>query len=162
MRLSSDRLICPACGSHHGPDQQFCVQCSCALGLDDWPPLSRIAQERHDQVRKIDPRFTEGELVKVAYGRNQADSEMMQGLLLEHGIPSMTKRADGFDVPDFLAAGPRDILVPSSGEEAARNALGEMAAGNVSASPNPTKLFAGLLGLLAVGALLVYVGDKLS
>jgi hypothetical protein len=28
-------------------------------------------------------------------------------------------------VPDFLAAGPRDILVPSSGAEAAREMLGD-------------------------------------
>ena len=27
----------------------------------------------------------------------------------------MAKRSGGFDVPDFLAAGPRDILVAASG-----------------------------------------------
>jgi len=52
-----------------------------------------------------------GKLVKVAYAQNQAEAEMIQGLLSEHGIPSMLKRAAGFDVPDFLAAGPRQILV---------------------------------------------------
>ena len=36
-------------------------------------------------------------------------------MLLEEGIPSLTRRSGGFDVPDFLAAGPRDILVPQSG-----------------------------------------------
>ena len=36
---------------------------------------------------------------------------MIQGLLLEEGIPSLARRSGGFDVPDFLAAGPRDILV---------------------------------------------------
>jgi len=35
----------------------------------------------------------------------------------------MLRRSGGFDVPDFLAAGPRDILVPESGAEAAREAL---------------------------------------
>jgi hypothetical protein len=44
-------------------------------------------------------------------------------MLLEEGIPSMQRRSGGFDVPDFLAAGPRDILVPESGAEAAREAL---------------------------------------
>ena len=29
----------------------------------------------------------------------------------------------GFDVPDFLAAGPRDVLVPSAGRETAREVL---------------------------------------
>jgi hypothetical protein len=134
-----------------------------ALGVDEAPPPSRAAQERQAHLRKIDPRFTEGELVKVAGGRHQADSEMIQGLLLEYGIPSMTKRAGGYDVPDFLASGPRDILVPSSAEEAARNVLGDMAAGDVSAAaPNPKKVFAGLIGLLALGAAIVFVADKLS
>ena len=35
----------------------------------------------------------------------------------------MLRRSGGFDVPDFLAAGPRDVLVPESGAEAAREAL---------------------------------------
>ena len=59
-----------------------------------------------------------GDLVKVAYAQSQAEAEMIQGLLSEHGIPSMLKRAPGFDVPDFLAAGPRQVLV--TGEIAAR------------------------------------------
>ena len=35
----------------------------------------------------------------------------------------MLRRSRGFDVPDFLAAGPRDVLVPASGAQAAREAL---------------------------------------
>ena len=48
---------------------------------------------------------------------------MVQGILLEEGIPSMTRRSAGFDVPDMLAAGRRDILVPASGLSAARDVL---------------------------------------
>jgi hypothetical protein len=44
---------------------------------------------------------------------------------LEQGIPSILRRTRGFDVPDFLAAGPRDVLVPESGYEAARDLLRE-------------------------------------
>jgi hypothetical protein len=62
-------------------------------------------------------------LVKVAYAQNQAEAEMIQGLLSEHGIPSMLKRAPGFDVPDFLAAGPRQILVTEAIVEKAREVL---------------------------------------
>jgi hypothetical protein len=76
-----------------------------------------------DRARKIDPRFTEGELVRVARGRHQAEAELIQGLLLEEGVPSIARRSAGFDVPDFLAAGPRDVLVPASGFEAAREVL---------------------------------------
>ena len=49
---------------------------------------------------------------------------MIEGLLLEEGIPSLVRRSGGFDVPDFLAAGPRDILVPASGAALARELLG--------------------------------------
>jgi hypothetical protein len=48
---------------------------------------------------------------------------MIQGLLSEHGIPSMLKRAPGFDVPDFLAAGPRQVLVAEEVAEQARQVL---------------------------------------
>jgi hypothetical protein len=77
----------------------------------------------HERARKIDPRYTEGELVKVAWAGNQAEAELIQGLLLENGVPSSLSRSMGFDVPDFLAAGPRDIYVPASGVEAAREVL---------------------------------------
>jgi hypothetical protein len=79
--------------------------------------------ERREHARKIKPQYSEGRLVKVAYAQNQPEAELIQGLLLEEGIPSMTRRAPGFDVPDFLAAGPRHILVPESGAEAAAEAL---------------------------------------
>ena len=82
-------------------------------------PLS----EAHGRARKIDPTLSEGELVRVAGGRNQAEAELIQGLLLEWGVPSVLRRTAGFDVPDFLAAGPRDVLVPESGAEAAREVL---------------------------------------
>ncbi len=64
-----------------------------------------------------------GRRVKVAYAQNQAEAELIQGLLQEYGIPSMLKRAPGFDVPDFLAAGPRQIFVAESAAEAAREVL---------------------------------------
>ena len=63
--------------------------------------------------------------MRVAGGRNQAEAELIQGLLLEEGVPSILRRTAGFDVPDFLAAGPRDVLVPEAGAEAARELLHE-------------------------------------
>jgi hypothetical protein len=82
-------------------------------------PLS----DAHGRARKIDPAYTEGDLVRVAGGRNQAEAELIQGLLLEWGVPSVLRRTAGFDVPDFLAAGPRDVLVPEAGAETAREVL---------------------------------------
>jgi hypothetical protein len=66
---------------------------------------------------------SKGRLVKVAYAQQQAEAEMIQGLLSEHGIPSMLRRAAGFDVPDFLAAGPREVLVAEELAEQAQDVL---------------------------------------
>jgi hypothetical protein len=94
--------------------------------------------EAHERARKIKPEYTEGELVRVAGGRNQAEAELIQGLLIEEGVPSILRRTRGFDVPDFLAAGPRDVLVPGSAAEAAREVLlqAELAPPEAAASEN--------------------------
>jgi hypothetical protein len=85
--------------------------------------IERPRSEAHERARKVDPRFTRGQLVRVAGALQQPEAEMIQGLLLDQGVPSVVRRSAGFDVPDFLAAGPRDILVPESGVEVARGAL---------------------------------------
>lgn len=66
---------------------------------------------------------SKGKLVKVGYAQQQAEAEMIQGLLSEHGIPSMLRRAAGWDVPDFLAAGPREVMVAEELAEQAREVL---------------------------------------
>jgi hypothetical protein len=66
-----------------------------------------------------------GKLVKVAFARNQAEAEMIQGLLLESGIPSVLKRSRGFDAPEFMAAGPHDVLVDSSHAQKAKTLLAD-------------------------------------
>jgi hypothetical protein len=86
-------------------------------------PLDAPLSDAHGRARKINPVFTEGDLVRVAGGRNQSEAEFIQGLLLEWGVPSVLRRSAGFDVPDFLAAGPRDVLVPEAGAETAREVL---------------------------------------
>ncbi|HYJ20520.1 MAG TPA: hypothetical protein VEW07_00700 [Solirubrobacterales bacterium] len=66
-----------------------------------------------------------GKLVKVAFARNQAEAELIQGLLLEGDIPSVLKRSRGFDAPEFLAAGPHDVFVDSSHAQAAKALLAD-------------------------------------
>src|SRR4051794_14405239 len=105
----------------------------------------------HERARKIRPELTRGPLARVAGGRNQAEAELIQGILLEEGVPSVLRRSAGFDVPDFLAAGPRDVMVPESGAELARELLhGSPFAPTVASSegghPNPLVLFAVILG----------------
>ena len=65
----------------------------------------------------------DGKLVKVAFAPNQMEAEMIQGLLSEHGIPSLVKRGPGFDVPEFMPVGPRQIFVAESVAEEAREVL---------------------------------------
>src|SRR5690349_11683717 len=87
--------------------------------------LSKSAKDRRDRARKVDPRYTHGELVRVGFANHEAESDLLQNILLEAGIPSMVKRS--IDVPDFLAAGPRYIYAPASGAELARELLSDFA-----------------------------------
>jgi len=115
-------LACPTCGEVFGDEERFCPRCGIPLvpvEEGDAAPPSRL----RERIRKVKPQYAEGELVRVARAHHQAEAELIQNLLLEEGIPSMTKRSGGFDVPDFLAAGPRDVLVPRSGADAARDVL---------------------------------------
>src|SRR5512135_1323805 len=149
-----DELHCPACGAAYGEPERFCPDCR--LPLVHGEGVIETVGERHERARKVKPQFTEGRLVRVAGARNQAEAEFIQALLLEEGVPSLLRRSAGFDVPDFLAAGPRDVMVPQSGVVAAREVLLEAEListdrrGPVIA---PGRLLAGLLVALALGAL---------
>lgn len=61
--------------------------------------------------------------VKVGSAANETSALMMEGILREAGITALIQRATGFDAPDFLAAGPRDVLVPEPDLEEARRLL---------------------------------------
>ena len=120
--------------------------------------------EAHERARKVRPRYSRGELVRVTGGRNLADAELIQGMLLDQGIPSVLRRTRGFDVPDFLAAGPRDVLVPESGYEAARELLAgadmltaESPPGSLPGIGSPARLAVGVIIAVALAALIVYL-----
>jgi hypothetical protein len=118
----------------------------------------------HERARKVKPQFTEGELVRVCGARNQAEAEFIQGLLLEEGVPSLVRRAAGFDVPDFLAAGPRDVMVPAAGAATAREVL--LQAEIVSGESPPGlphgagRVLLGLLIAVALVALVAWLGTN--
>jgi hypothetical protein len=164
----SEPLVCPACATPHPFHERFCRDCGMPLvhvgalaGDVEVTPL----QER---ARKIKPQLSEGELTKVAAGRNQAEAELIQGLLLEEGVPSMLKRSAGFDVPDMLAAGPRDVLVPRSGVEVAREVLlqadmlpGASASGRTDGRDSASRVMVGLLSALVLVALIAWIGTEL-
>jgi pimeloyl-ACP methyl ester carboxylesterase len=163
--MAGDALVCPACGASPPSTERFCSACGMPLVHADRRDLDGPLSAARERARKIDPRFTEGDLVKVAGASHQAEAELVQGLLLEEGIPSLVRRSRGADVPDLLASGRRDVLVPASGALAAREAL--LAAGllpDEAAGPavqRPARLLLGLLAAVALVAVIAWLGTEL-
>lgn len=115
-----------------------------------------------------------GDLVKIAFARNQVEGEMLQGLLTEAGIPSVLKRSIGFDNPDFLPSGPRDVMVNAGTAERAREVLADVLiederdeaaeleeerrlARGETGPPSPGRLAFWLIAAVAAGFLLVWL-----
>jgi hypothetical protein len=160
LSSTPEQLTCPACGRAQPEGTGFCAGCGMPL-VGAGEPLEAPLSEAHGRARKINPTYTEGRLLRVAGGRNQAEAELIQNLLLEEGVPSVLRRTAGFDVPDFLAAGPRDVLVPEAGAQAAREVLleADLAPSDTEASrgPNPVLLIAAVLGGGALATLIAWL-----
>ena len=74
----------------------------------------------------------------------------------------MLRRSAGFDVPDFLAAGPRDVMVPISGGRSppvrsCSRPISTDARPAVARPVAPGRLLAGLLAALVLGVLVVWL-----
>jgi hypothetical protein len=159
---SNGPLTCPRCAATYSLEERFCRKCGMPLtysGRTEQVP----ATEAHERARKVKPQYTGGELVRVAGGRNQAEAELIQNMLLEEGIPSILRRTRGFDVPDFLAAGPRDVLVSETAYQAAREMLLEAemvtddAPEGVPGAGTPARLFAWVVAGVLVALLIVWL-----
>ena len=166
MNAESRPLACPRCTRKYPLEERFCADCGMPLvymGRDEEQPIT----EAHERARKVKPQYTGGRQVRVARAHNLAEAELIQGMLLEEGIPSAQRRTRGFDVPDFLAAGPRDILVAEAGAEAARELLADVRTGEPEGSAaadgeRPLRLAAGLLVALLGAAGLIWVLYQVS
>jgi hypothetical protein len=163
MNESAGPLTCSRCALPHSIDERFCRNCGMPLvyaGTREEAPVT----EAHERARKVRPQFAHGDLIRVTGARSLADGELIQAILLDHGIPSMLRRTRGFDVPDFLAGGPRDVLVPQSGYETARELLAGSALLSAESPPDelpgvgsPARLALGLIAAVGVAALVVYL-----
>lgn len=122
-----------------------------------------MALPRDDTAGKVNPEYAQGELVRVLGVRNQIEGEFIQGLLLEEGVPSILQRSMGFDVPDFLASGPRDVMVPRSGVSASRDVLlqAHLLPTERAVGPSPLKLLTFILAAIAVVAVCAYIVESL-
>jgi hypothetical protein len=116
--IEGDLIVCPTCARAHLPSERFCE--TCGMPLVHPTGSEHTASERQQTARKIKPQYAEGELVKVARAENQPEAEFIAGLLLEEGIPCLLRNSIAGYSP---VIGPRDIMVPESGAEAAREAL---------------------------------------
>jgi hypothetical protein len=107
----------------------------------------------------------DGKLVKVAFARNQVEAEMLQGLLTEAGIASILKRSFGFDNPDFMASGPRDVMVNEGAAKRAREVLAETmieSEGDERAElEEQRRLARGETGVVSPGRLAFWIGVAL-
>ena len=162
----ADELVCPGCGSRYEAHERFCPACALPLVAQAGSEPEAEVSERHRRARKIKPQLAEGELVRVAGAQNQAEAEFIQAMLLEEGVPSLLRRSAGFDVPDFLAAGPRDILVPMAALDTAREVLLEAELISPESHPgsaavSPGRLLAWLVAAVVVGALVVWLASLL-
>jgi uncharacterized protein YbaR (Trm112 family) len=164
--MADGPLVCPRCGSSHSLSERFCPDCRMPLVYAGHTEADEPVSERQARARKIKPQYAEGDPVRVAWARNQAEAELMAGMLLEEGIPSLLKRARGFDVPDFLAAGPRDVLVPVSGAEAAREVLltadRPLSQDSSVATSHPLRLLGWLVAGVGAAALVAWLGTQLA
>ncbi len=161
---SNGALVCPTCGREFSAEERFCDTCKMPL-VPPGEVIESPRSEAHERARKVDPRFTHGPLVRVAGAAQQPEAEMISGLLLEQGVPSVVRRSAGFDVPDFLAAGPRDILVPESGAETAREALYGAGLGSevaVPSRPDPRQVALVLAGIFAGGGAIALLAWAIS
>jgi hypothetical protein len=150
-------LACPKCAARYALDERFCKDCGMPLTYAGRVGVEQRVTAQQERARRIKPEYTHGDLRHVVTARQQAEAEWIQMLLLEEGVPSTLRRTAGFDVPEMLAAGPRDILVPDSGLEAARELLHESEIGlggpaDGTGGPAPVRLMAGIVAALVVVA----------
>ena len=145
--MSSRPLACPRCAIRYPLEERFCSECGMPLTYAGEVDAEQAATEKQVQARKIKPQYTRGDLRRVATGRQQPEAEFIQMLLLEEGVPSTLRRSAGFDVPDMLAAGPRDVLVPESGLDVAREVLLQAEMAPAPGEPPVTRRSAAMLML---------------
>lgn len=141
------QTACPFCGFDLPAGTTTCPRCNL--------PLAAAVEPGGAQLPPPLPEYCKGRLIQVTTASHQAEAELIEGMLRSVGIPCVIKRSIGADVPDFLSAGPRGILVPESGYAAAREMLQMPPApppSDMEILPNPLKL---VLAILICAAMLI-------
>lgn len=122
----SETLVCPSCARRYPASERFCESCAMPLVFAQGAE-ERAPNARRRQAWKIKPEYAKGPLVKVASAENLSEAEFIAGLLLEEGIPSVLRASIAGYTP---MVDPREVMVPASAADAAREALTFPAAGS--------------------------------
>jgi hypothetical protein len=154
-------LACPKCAARYPLEERFCSNCGMPLTYAGRVGVEQPVTEQQERARRIKPEYARGDLRHVVTASQQAEAEWIQMLLLDEGVPSTLRRSAGFDVPEMMAAGRRDVLVPESGLEVARQVLLESdieALGPLQVTgPAPARLLAGIVAAMIVFAVIILV-----
>jgi Putative prokaryotic signal transducing protein len=116
-------LVCPSCARRYPGSERFCERCAMPLVYaqdEDGDGLEPRRDPRRRHALKIKPEFARGPLVRVAVAEGLLEAEFIAGLLLEEGIPSVLRASIAGYTP---MVDPREVMVPASAQEAAREAL---------------------------------------
>jgi hypothetical protein len=114
---------------------------------------------------KVRAEYTHGDPVTVTTVPHVAEGEMLRGMLLEEGIPSMVRPARSFAIPQALGTGPQEVVVPESAYDAAYQLVhGELPQPPHPGSrsrPEPGNLLAVVLIVLGLLAFLVWLSGNI-
>ena len=79
-------------------------------------------------------REPEPEPVQVAFANNRTEADLVQAILREEGIPSITRKPNGTFLTDLFGIGARDILVPAAAEDKSRELLADLEVDEITPS----------------------------
>jgi hypothetical protein len=125
-RSGEDELLCPTCRRTYSTSERFCADCGVPLA---YPAALEGATEQpvselRRAARRVKPAYTRGKLVRLTAARTQMEAELIQGLLLNAGVPSLLTSPTGISAR--YMPGPCEVMVPEAALEAAREVLPEV------------------------------------
>ena len=128
------------------------------------PAIDEPVSERHMRARKVDPRYTEGELVRVAGAMNQAEAEFVQGCCSRRASPRRCAARAASTCPTCSPRARATSSSPPRVMPPAREVLlqAEIVRDEPVEMTSPTRLLAALSAAVAVVALIVWLGTELG
>ena len=127
-------LVCPALRARaRRSSERFCPRLRHAAGVRRRRGVDEPVDRARTSARARSSRSTPRASWCASPARaTRPRPSSSRGCCSRRACPSLTRRSRGFDVPDFLAAGPRDVLVPAVG---ARGRARRAAPADVAARP---------------------------